>query len=562
MTLPDISKTLLAARRAVLSLPAERRIDAILEYPQPAALVHSFPQEDFYFLIHEIGIDDSMELLALASEKQWEYIADTEIWKKDRLDMLSLTQWLYMLIKADPHRVIRWFLKEQTELIELYMFKNMELMIREHDQDPSDFGDGFVTIDDVFYTRFRDNIANTDLAEKRDAFLSEFLKRLAEHDHVVYQKVLFEFYSIIPAESEEELWRLRNVRLAEKGFMPFHEAVEIYQPLSVNAFKTHIKRLTRTQDESFLPIPLYPVNELKQDNLFSRALTRIDIEEMLHQIQGEFAALCNRIISADSKIIRDKEELGSVVKKACGYLSIGLERLTHGKAAKNLSVALIQRYPLENIFKMGYGLVLRLKWRAEKWRDTSWFEGQNLPLTFWGEHWLGTLGGLLIKKPLYFDNYATGVLYREFQSVDDIAKTKAALEEIIEFDKMLSRMSIESDGISQSVLNYKNLILTMWSRHYLGLTEKVAAISLEDFRKFFKELWHGKDKPKKIRPAAMQAFLSWISDKSNTESADIIQTLGGCFERLFEEIESEYGQVSAGNLDARYISMFLVGGKQ
>jgi len=562
MMLPDILKQLHATRRDVLSLPAEKRIDAILEYPQPAALVHSFPQEDFYFLIHEIGVDDSMELLTLASEKQWEYIVDTEVWKKDRLDMVSLTEWFYLLIKADPHRVVRWCLNEKTELIELYMFKNMELIIREHDQDPSDFEDGFVTIDDVFYTRFRDNIANTDLAEKRDAFLSEFLRRLAEDDHVVYQNMLFEFCSVIPAESEEELWRLRNVRLAEKGFMPFHEAVEIYQPLSVNAFKTHVKRLTRPQYESFLPIPLYPANALKQDNLFSRALTQIDIDDMLHQIQSEFAALCNRLISADSKTIREKEELGSVVKKACGYLSIGLERLTHGKEAKNLSAALIQRYPLENIFKMGYGLALHLKWRAEKWRDKSWFEGQNLPLTFWGEQWLGTLGGLLVKKPLYFDNYETGILYREFQSLEDIAKTKDILEEIIAFDKMLSRMSIESDGISPSVLNYKNLILTMWSRHYLGLTEDVAAISLEDFRKFFKELWQGKDKPKKIRLAAKQAFLAWISDKSNTDSADITQKLGGCFERLFEEIESEYGQVSAGNLDARYISMFLVGGKQ
>jgi len=252
----------------------------------------------------------------------------------------------------------------------------------------------------------------------------------------------------------------------------------------------------------------------------------------------------------------------------CGEKSLRLSEHRVGaidarrKEAKNLSAALVQRYPLEDIFRMGYGLALHLKWQAEKWRDSSWFEGQNLPLTFWGEQWLGTLGGLLVKKPLYFDNYETGILYREFQSLEDITKTKAILEEIMAFDKILSRMSIGSDGISPSVLSYKNLILTMWSRHYLGLTEDVSAISLEDFRKFFKELWHGKDKPKKIRIAAKQAFLSWISDKSNMDSADIIQKLGGCFERLFEEIESEYGQVSAGNLDARYISMFLVGGKQ
>ena len=36
---------------------------------------------------------------------------------------------------------------------------------------------------------------------------------------------------VIPAEAEEEAFRQRNVRLAEKGLLPFEEAVGIYQPL-------------------------------------------------------------------------------------------------------------------------------------------------------------------------------------------------------------------------------------------------------------------------------------------------------------------------------------------
>ena len=65
-------------------------------------------------------------------------------------------------------------------------------------------------------------------------------------------------------------------------------------------------------------------------------------------------------------------------------------------------------------------MALDLKWRAEKWREKSWFENQGLLLGFWSEEWLGVLGGLLIKKPLFFDNYKTGVLYREFVSMEDI----------------------------------------------------------------------------------------------------------------------------------------------
>jgi len=34
---------------------------------------------------------------------------------------------------------------------------------------------------------------------------------------------------------------------------------------------------------------------------------------------------------------------------------------------------------------------------------------------------MGVLGGILLKKPLFYDNYKTGVLYREFTSAEDVA---------------------------------------------------------------------------------------------------------------------------------------------
>ena len=37
--------------------------------------------EDFYFLIHEIGIEDSLPLLSLASNRQMEYLLDLEVWE-------------------------------------------------------------------------------------------------------------------------------------------------------------------------------------------------------------------------------------------------------------------------------------------------------------------------------------------------------------------------------------------------------------------------------------------------------------------------------------------------
>ena len=46
----DRIRQLAEKRKHILSIPAEQAMAAILDHPQPAALVHSFPEEDLHFL--------------------------------------------------------------------------------------------------------------------------------------------------------------------------------------------------------------------------------------------------------------------------------------------------------------------------------------------------------------------------------------------------------------------------------------------------------------------------------------------------------------------------------
>ena len=43
---------LLKKRTEILEMPPEAAMERILDDPHPAALVHSFPEQDFYFLIN------------------------------------------------------------------------------------------------------------------------------------------------------------------------------------------------------------------------------------------------------------------------------------------------------------------------------------------------------------------------------------------------------------------------------------------------------------------------------------------------------------------------------
>ena len=572
----DRWKKLSIERREILSVPPKKALERIVDAPQPAALVHSIPEEDFYFLVNDIGHNDSLPLLSLASNKQWEYMVDLEVWEKDRLDIPSMTKWLGLLFQADPARLTKWVMSEKTEFLEFYLSKNIDVRIREHDQDPSDFGNGFFTVDDTYYIRVIEDptapipdISETDGQPKRyrSEFLAKFIENIAAHDHIKYQQILHEALSIIPTEVEEENFRMRNVRLAEKGFLPFDEAIGIYQPLSLKSLKSQsTKSLIKEEDKKLLlPVPFYPTDILKEDNLFTRALVRIGADDILQQIQTEFAFLCNQVIAADHKKIRDRKELREIVKKASGYISIGLEQMTEKDGGINSNLRgdacalFMKKHPLSTIFKVGYGLALKLKWRAEKWLDICWFASSGLPLTFWGEEWTGVLGGVLLKKPLFFDNYKSDLLFREFVSINDIKETETKLDKIFAFDHLLSLMALKLKPLSfYGFLTHQNLILTLWARHYLNLAKEPDPLNVDKFKRFHRLLFIDKSKAGKIGLPMKESFLKWLADKTKTSDFEISKTLGEVFENLFTEIEAEYGQVSSEDLDPRYIHLFLV----
>jgi hypothetical protein len=568
-------KQLQEKRQQLLALSPQEALDRILQDPQQLPLVHSFPEQDLYFLIHDIGPEDALPVLALASEKQWDHIVDLEAWQKDRIDIKSVSRWLGLLLDADPQRFMRWFLEQQLEFIEFYLFNNIEVRVREHDQDPSELGDDFFTLDDLYYIRFIDPPVEGDADqitdEQHQAFLTKLIKHLSDFDHRTYQNVLLEATHVLPAESEENCYHWRTVRLAEKGFLPFDEAVGIYQPIKPQDIgKYRINRIADSDDDdtpSLLPISLYPSRLVKEDNHFARALATLAGAPQLPDIQDEFANLCNRIIVADHKTVRDREALREIVKKACGFISLGLERLVkdHTDVDPRQAADLFIKYPLTQIFRVGFGGVLKLKWQAEKWLDQCWFAAAGLRLTFWGEQWLGVLGGLLLKKPLFYDYYQTGVLYREFNRLEDIQATEDIFNQIKAVDQLLSMMTIElAHPASYGFLTYKNLMLTLWARHYLKLPAKpLQSIPLKDFKPFFNDLLSGRpdpgaEKQRAIPQAMKNHFLNWLTAQTGLKDFEITEGLGRTFENLFAEIESELGMVATRDLDPKYVLMFLL----
>ena len=564
-------KDLKKQREQLLSLQPADILERLPETPRALEIVHSIPSQDLHILIRDMGAQDALPILSLASNQQWEYILDTEIWNKDRLDPVASTKWLHMLLAADPQRLASWCSHEKAIFTELFLYQNVQIRIREHDQSPSEFGDGFVTFDDTIYFRILDPApepsaaANTDESDHqekytkdRQTFLIQLLQRLADIDHRRFQSLLLESAALIPAETEEEAYRMRNVRLAAKGFLPFEEAVGIYQPQNPANLSQRPKALVSDppETEALEPIPFLASHLLAPDNLFAQALESIGDIQVLMPLQSEFAGLCNQLVVADQSTLTGRAGLQTTVRKAAGYLSIGLQSI-----AENYDQAL-QKFLLSDIFRIGYGQALRLKWRADNWHRDSWCLSQGLPLSFWDEKGMGLVGGLLIKRPLFFDDYQSGTLYREFEKMADIESTDMILKDIINLDGLLAELGFKLKPYpATGLLSYKNLLLTHWARAALDLStddNALTPVPLDHFKSFFETIWRTKTKPRRIRMAVKSDFLKWLAQKSGRSANDITDRNGRILEDLFAEIEQELGELSSENLDPRFTNLFFV----
>jgi hypothetical protein len=557
-------------RKTILNLNPEKALESLAKHPYPVTLIQSMAEEDFYFLVHHIGPEDALPVIAVASNQQWEYLLDLEVWEKDHINSHHMTQWLSRLRKADSDRFTHWIANEKQEEITFYLFQNIELHIREYDQDPGEIVKDFFTEDQTHYIRMRPYPKEeAKKEEERDLFIKDLLNRMSVYDQTLYRDFLLASDTVIPAEAEEEMYRLRNVRLAEKGMLPFDEAIGVYQPLKPGELPLRSPKTKGFQGRivETYPLPIHTGSPTDDANLFTQTLAQIHDETTLQKLQAEFAGLCNQVIAADQIHIREKKNLSNVVKKVGGYISIGLEKsaLESEKPTPYIHADLIQNHLLSDIFRVGYGCALALKWRAVKWHRASWADNQGLPISFWGERFLGPLGGLLIKRPLYYDNFATDVLYREFACLEDIDTTEIIINHIIAFDDLLSLMNIEIEPFEgEDLLTYENLLLTLWANYHLNITGKPNSfqpLDMEQFGRFFDELWLPGRRPRKISDTMKELFLGWLAHSSGLPPDDISQRMAPALENLFFIIENELGSVEKENLDKRFIRLFLFKGQ-
>jgi hypothetical protein len=537
------------AAKELLKLSGSALLNRILDEESPKVFIRRLSEEDFFWIVKRIGEADCLPLLRLASKDQWEYLLDLETWEKDRLDADRVLSWLSRLSDADPARFAVWLFSQGDALFSLLINEKAEVIIRDGEGE-ADLSEGYFTLDGLFYIR--------PIREEDREAIEGLLRTLAGKDHHAYQALLYGLAAVIPAEVEEELYRFRNGRLAEHGFLSYEEAVAVYAPLDPAVLRAEKPplllpgRLCSTEEGALIPVS--PLMHVGEDLLFAEALSRIGDPLLQDRICLEFAGLCNRIVSADASAEEiDSELLSASCRRAASYLNLALERLC-GKDAE-AAARLLQDNSLLTIFRVGYGLAMKMRWEVQSWRKKSLFFQNERTNSFWGTPWEETLEGLCAVRPIYFAGKNVQNPYQDFRTVEDLEETYRRMDQVKAIDRLLMDLSIrrgESIRLPAWAETFHPLLFNRWARAILGIEMSPAPLTRKQAEHFFRLVRRNDKGP----PYRMAGFKEFFIDDLTRESFDVaaetVKALREALSLIWDAFCQEYESVAAGDLWGRY----------
>lgn len=537
------------------TLSGKQVLDRVLDAHDAGRPVADLALQDFYWIVKRVGEDDALPLLQLASKEQWQYILDLGIWKKDRIAFADASSWVLRLLKADPERLAEWLLTEGHELTFYFLGKTLEVHAGGEEAGSAEIPPDAFTLDGVIRIRVRD----PDLREP----VEELVRWMAKKDYPRFHVLLLHLSGVLPAELEEEMYRLRNVRLAEQGFLPFEEAVSVYA--SLDPFL--IEAEGRVSPEEIVSdevvqgmVPALPLALARAENLFTEVTSRVTDPLFTDKIRLEFAGLCNQILSADGAAPEDLEVLIAVCRRAAAYLNLALEE----RFGRDLSGAqrCLRTQPLAAVFRVGFGLALRVRWEAEQWVRKSWFRGQGFDPSFWGEQWGARLAGILERRPKVFDAIWEEGRSRDFQHPSDVSACRELLDRLKGLDLLLSRLddaqAPAARGMQREGLNFQSLLINFWARDRLGCGRSFAPISLGQARQFLSRL-REKDRVPPFRMATHEeAFRDDLLKYGSGLSGRPLDLLADSLGRVWQEFRDEYAEVALEDLDPRFSRLIQI----
>ena len=336
-----------------------RRAQELFDSADPAAAIRALPPDEFYYVIHELGFPEAMEVLVHATAEQVQTVLDFSVWDRDRVTLEKSDEWLAALVEAPPETLGQWAQGIDIELLALLLRKRAriyDLSLEDAPDNPEgvlwDLPDRLFTLE--FHGEPDQVRVTQHLADSLYRYSPDMMRRLlvgmrAEDD----------------AELEETAYRWRSGRMADLGFVDFYEALGAYQELDPASVRigdhpaTSLRPRGEPLDTVHLRLPVVVAERLSGKTPFARAVGGLQSREEAADLHFALVTLCNRVLAANRIAPSDEEAILSALERLSATLDIAVEFLSRGDGERE--TAAVRTVPLLQLHRLGVSLIGKLR---------------------------------------------------------------------------------------------------------------------------------------------------------------------------------------------------------
>ncbi|RJO65767.1 MAG: hypothetical protein C4523_15340 [Myxococcales bacterium] len=422
LTEEDVNALTRAERETLLRrLDYRRKYQLLVKSDDLVPLVRGMPPEDLYYTIEAAGRTDAMDLVVAATPEQVTHLLDMTCWAKDQFLPEEILDWFGYMILHEPEAAMRKIRALDPELVILLLSRFIKVRRYEWSDDRNEIDeDRLATLDEYYHFEFID--PDSPKTER----LIVFLRMLYKLNHDLYMRAMETLIWELPSNLEELTLRAHADRLADRGYPAYLDAIAILAPLDPETYKREsgLESRKRTPAPTVeLPGLYHPL--LAQESLLARALASLD-EPARFGLRDELVYLANRLLVA-REALTDLDQVKETLREANSTLSLGLEYLADGDLAR--AALLCETAPFQDVFRVGYSLVLRLHHRAGAFQEKWLVPYGRRAASLVAQPVRDLVGALMQRPPRYWEGAELdgAPVARPFQTLDELARAEKLL---------------------------------------------------------------------------------------------------------------------------------------
>jgi hypothetical protein len=333
-------------------------LNALITPINAQACVQSLPTEDLHRFLFKIGLEDSDTLLTLVSSEQVRDLFDMELWIRADLQFQRIDTWLQALMRAGENVLYQHVMNLDDEMLSWLIKANTHAFVIE---DPESFiapqVDHFMTPDRRFCVLFPREL-------NQNAPMKSVVHQFMQDDPSSCIHFLLASASALQSNLEEEAYRWRTVRMSERGFIDYYEALAIYSRPPVD----WLKELPAERIFEEIPPSRRWLSQIVATNQrLDEAFAHLEWDDALI-IAEMLGYISNMALSADRVNLWDYEAQDDTLKRIRAGLTLALERLNGPYASPEDDADVLSKHHLNYLFRYGYEAMCdaaRPLWRIE-----------------------------------------------------------------------------------------------------------------------------------------------------------------------------------------------------